>query len=80
LRRPRNVTLHPKISVQGTTRKENDVESTFVFHGIKSAQFLNPQDFYSSLPKEVGLTKDLRDPWGLKSSQPINFNYELLYF
>jgi hypothetical protein len=45
LRRPRNVTLHPKFSVQGTIRRENDVESTFVLHGIKSAQFLSPPDF-----------------------------------
>jgi hypothetical protein len=44
LRSLRNVILHPKYLVQGTTRKENDVESTFVLHGIKSAQFL-------SLPK-----------------------------
>jgi hypothetical protein len=37
LRRARNVILHPKFLVQGTIRKENDVESTFVLHGIKSA-------------------------------------------
>jgi len=61
LRRPRNVTLYPKISVQGI-RRENDVESTFVLHGIKSAQFLTPPEFQSSPPKEVGLTKNLEDP------------------
>jgi hypothetical protein len=38
------------------------VESTFVLHGIKSAQFLTPPEFQSSPPKEVGLTKNLKDP------------------
>jgi hypothetical protein len=55
------------------------MESTFVLHGIKSAQFLSPPDFYSGPPKEEGLTKNPGDPWA-KFSQPINFNYELLYF
>jgi hypothetical protein len=44
LRRARNVILHPKFLVQEMTRRENDVENTFVLHDIKSAQFL-------SLPK-----------------------------
>jgi hypothetical protein len=62
-RSSRNVTSHPKFSVQGTTRRENDVESTFVFRGIKSAQFLSPPEFLSSPPLEVGLTKNLGNPW-----------------
>jgi hypothetical protein len=41
----KNVTLHPKFSVQGMTRRENDVESTFVLHGIKNGQFLSPVEF-----------------------------------
>jgi hypothetical protein len=44
-RRPRNLTLHPKFSVQVTTRRENDMESTFVLHGIKSAQFFSLLEF-----------------------------------
>jgi hypothetical protein len=45
MRRPRNVTLHLKYLVQGTTGREIDVEGTFVLHGIKSAQFLSPLEF-----------------------------------
>jgi hypothetical protein len=37
--------------------------STFVIYGTKSAQFLSPQEFSSSPPLEVGLTKNLRHPW-----------------
>jgi hypothetical protein len=62
-----------------TTRRKNDVESTFVLHGIKSAQFINPPEFLSSPPLEVGLTKNL----GIlrsKFSQPIDSNYKLPYF
>jgi hypothetical protein len=55
------------------------MESTFVLHGMKSAHFLWPLDFLSGPPKEVGLTKNPGDPWA-KFSQPIIFNYELLYF
>jgi hypothetical protein len=45
LRSLKNVTLYPKYSVQGTTGRENDVESTFVLHGIKNVQFLSPLEF-----------------------------------
>ena len=55
------------------------MESTFALHGINSAQFFSPLDFYLGPPKEEGLTKNLGDPWA-KFSQLINFNYELLYF
>jgi hypothetical protein len=63
LRRPRNVTLHPKLSVQGTARRKNDVESTFVLCGSESAQFLSPLEFSSSPPSKVGLTQILEDLW-----------------
>jgi hypothetical protein len=55
---PRNVISHPIFSVQGTARREIDMESTFVLHGSKSAQFLSPPEFLSSPPLEVGLTKN----------------------
>ena len=35
----------PKIFSPRDTKRENDMESTFVLHGIKSAQFLSPLDF-----------------------------------
>jgi hypothetical protein len=61
------------------SRRENDMESTFVFHGIKNAQFFSPLEFWSSPPKEVGLTKN-PGTLELQFSQPINFNYELPHF
>jgi hypothetical protein len=63
LRRPKNVTLYPKLSVQGTIRSNNDVESTSVLRSIKSVQFLSLLDFKSGPPKKVSLTKYLGDPW-----------------
>jgi hypothetical protein len=57
LRRPRNVTLYRKFSVQGTTRRENDMERTFVLRGSKSAYFSSPREFMSGPPLEVGLTQ-----------------------
>jgi hypothetical protein len=53
----------PEISSPKGARREIDVESTFVFHGNKSAQFLSPFEFSSSPPSEVGLTQNLGDPW-----------------
>jgi hypothetical protein len=48
LRRPKNVTSHPKFLVQKMARRENDVESTFVLRGTKSANFLVPLNFCQS--------------------------------
>jgi hypothetical protein len=59
LRRPRNVTLHPKFSVQGMPRGENDMDSTFVLRGNKSAHFSRTPEFVSGPPREVGLTQIL---------------------
>jgi hypothetical protein len=66
-RRPENredqgMSLHTQ-NFQSTLRKENDVESTFVLRGSKSAQFLSPLIFLSSTTLEVGLTKNREDPW-----------------
>jgi hypothetical protein len=55
LRRPRNVTLHLKFSVQWMTKRENDMNSIFVLGGSKSAHFLSPLEFVSGPPREVGL-------------------------
>jgi hypothetical protein len=70
----RNVTLHLKYSIQGTTGRENDMENTFVLHGIKSAQFKVSWNF------NFACWLKIQGTLGQKLSQPINFNYEQLYF
>jgi hypothetical protein len=47
----------PEILVQGTPRRENDMDSAFVLCGNNSAHFLNPPEFASGPPLEVGLTQ-----------------------
>jgi hypothetical protein len=58
-----NVTLYPKFSIQGMSRRENEVESAFVFCGSKRAQFSSPLKFLLRPPSKVGLTLNLGDPW-----------------
>jgi hypothetical protein len=45
------------LSVQGTLRRENDMDNTFVLCSSKSAHFSRPLEFASGPPREVGLTQ-----------------------
>ena len=56
MRRPRNITLHPKFSVQGTPEREYDIDSNIVLCDSKSAHFLRPLEFVLGPPLEVLLT------------------------